>query len=126
MRCREDERVQQGEPESAGELHDARGARESSSGGGVASHPPARPLHLAPQGPRQELEQASEDATAAPLREIHGPAAPAVLLEVPVQGPDEERPVYPPWGLAVFLVVILVFYLAVFQGGVAMDPRQWG
>ncbi len=43
-----------------------------------------------------------------------------------VHGPEDERAVSPPWGLAVFLVVILVFYLAVFQGGIAMDPRQWG
>ena len=43
-----------------------------------------------------------------------------------VHGPDEERPFAPPWGLAIFLVILLVFYVAVFQGGIAMDPRQWG
>lgn len=43
-----------------------------------------------------------------------------------VHGPDDER-VFPwPWGLAATLVVILIFYLGVLQGGVALDPRQWG
>lgn len=43
-----------------------------------------------------------------------------------VHGPDDERPFSPPWGLAIFLVVMLFFYLAVFQGGIAVDPRRWG
>lgn len=43
-----------------------------------------------------------------------------------VQGPEDERVTPWPWGLAVFLVVILVFYLGVLQGGVSVDPRQWG
>lgn len=42
------------------------------------------------------------------------------------QGPDEERSTPAPWGLAVFLVVILVFYLGVLEGGVWVDPLQWG
>ncbi len=43
-----------------------------------------------------------------------------------VHGPDEERRASYPWGLAATLLVILVFYLAVLEGGVAMDPRLWG
>lgn len=43
-----------------------------------------------------------------------------------VQGPEEERTTPYPWGLAATLLVILVFYLGVFQGGAAVDPRQWG
>lgn len=43
-----------------------------------------------------------------------------------VHGPDEERPRQFPLGLAVFLSVILVFHLAVLQGGISMDPRLWG
>ncbi len=43
-----------------------------------------------------------------------------------VHGPDEERRASYPWGLAGTLLVILVFYLAVLEGGVAMDPRLWG
>lgn len=43
-----------------------------------------------------------------------------------VHGPDEERRLSYPWGLAATLVAILVFYLAVLEGGVAMDPRLWG
>ncbi len=43
-----------------------------------------------------------------------------------VHGPEEERAIEKPWGLASFLVVILFFYLAVLQGGVSLDPRLWG
>ena len=43
-----------------------------------------------------------------------------------VKGPDDERKTPWPWGLGATLVVILVFYLAVLEGGVAIDPRQWG
>lgn len=42
------------------------------------------------------------------------------------QGPDEERVTPAPWGLAAFLIVILIFYLVVLQGGVDVDPLQWG
>ena len=43
-----------------------------------------------------------------------------------VQGPEDERVTPWPWGLAATLVVILVFYLGVLQGGVNLDPRLWG
>lgn len=43
-----------------------------------------------------------------------------------VHGPDEERTPEKPWGLAIFLAVILLFYLAVLQGGISLDPRMWG
>lgn len=53
-----------------------------------------------------------------------------------VQGPDDERATEIPWGLAVTLIVILIFYLAVLSGdcpasgacdgGVTLDPRRWG
>jgi hypothetical protein len=43
-----------------------------------------------------------------------------------VQGPDDERSTPWPYGLAITLIVILVFYQAVLQGGVSLDPRQWG
>lgn len=43
-----------------------------------------------------------------------------------VHGPDEERPTEKPWGLAIFLAVILFFYVAVLQGGISLDPRLWG
>lgn len=43
-----------------------------------------------------------------------------------VHGPDEERAPQYPWGLGLTLVAILVFYLAVLQGGVTLDPTQWG
>jgi hypothetical protein len=43
-----------------------------------------------------------------------------------VQGPDDERRTPWPYGLAITLVVILVVYQAVLQGGVSLDPRQWG
>lgn len=43
-----------------------------------------------------------------------------------VEGPDTERTTPYPWGLAATLVVILIFYLGVLEGGVAVDPRAWG
>jgi hypothetical protein len=43
-----------------------------------------------------------------------------------VQGPEDERVTPWPFGLAAFLVVLLIFNLAVLQGGVSVDPRQWG
>ncbi len=43
-----------------------------------------------------------------------------------VQGPEDERITPWPWGLAATLIVILVFYLGVLQGGVNLDPRLWG
>lgn len=43
-----------------------------------------------------------------------------------VHGPEDERVTPWPFGLAAFLVALLVFNLAVLQGGVAVDPRQWG
>lgn len=43
-----------------------------------------------------------------------------------VQGPEDERTTPWPWGLGITLVVILVFYLTVLQGGVSLDPRLWG
>lgn len=43
-----------------------------------------------------------------------------------VIGPDTERTYEWPWGLAVTLLVILIFDLVVLQGGVAVDPRSWG
>jgi hypothetical protein len=43
-----------------------------------------------------------------------------------VQGPEDERTTPWPWGLAATLIVILVFYLGVLQGGVNLDPRLWG
>lgn len=43
-----------------------------------------------------------------------------------VVGPEEERTTPWPIGLAGFLVVVLIFNLAVLQGGVAVDPRAWG
>ena len=43
-----------------------------------------------------------------------------------VVGPDTERDTPWPWGLGAFLLVLLFFYLAVLQGGVAVDPRSWG
>lgn len=43
-----------------------------------------------------------------------------------VHGPDEERAPQSPWGLGLTLVAILVFHLAVLQGGVTLDPTQWG
>lgn len=43
-----------------------------------------------------------------------------------VEGPAEERSIPWPWGLAGTVLVLLIFYLAVLQGGVSLDPRQWG
>ena len=43
-----------------------------------------------------------------------------------VFGPEDERSTLWPWGLGVTLVVLLVFYLVVLQGGVSLDPRLWG
>jgi hypothetical protein len=43
-----------------------------------------------------------------------------------VVGPEDERTTPWPWGLVVFMLVVLIFYLTVLQGGVSMDPRAWG
>lgn len=43
-----------------------------------------------------------------------------------VHGPDDERVTPWPWSLGVVLIVALVFYLGVLEGGVSIDPRQWG
>ena len=43
-----------------------------------------------------------------------------------VIGPEQEQKTPWPWGLAVFLLVLLLFFLGVLQGGVAVDPREWG
>jgi hypothetical protein len=43
-----------------------------------------------------------------------------------VQGPEDWRDTPWPFGLAAFLVAVLVFHLLVLQGGVSVDPRQWG
>ncbi|HEY6635375.1 MAG TPA: hypothetical protein VI141_07145 [Acidimicrobiia bacterium] len=43
-----------------------------------------------------------------------------------VVGPEEERLTPWPWGLLVFLLFVLVFFLGVLQGGVSVDPREWG
>lgn len=43
-----------------------------------------------------------------------------------VVGPEDERSTPWPWGLGATLIVLLVFYLAVVQGGISVDPRQWG
>lgn len=43
-----------------------------------------------------------------------------------VLGPDDERHVPWPWGLIAFLLVLLIFFLLVLQGGISVDPRQWG
>ncbi len=43
-----------------------------------------------------------------------------------VVAPEDERTMPRPWGLGAFLVVVLIFYLGVFQGGVSVDPRLWG
>lgn len=42
-----------------------------------------------------------------------------------VVGPEDERTTPWPWGLAVFLLVLLIFFLGVLQGGVSIDPREW-
>lgn len=43
-----------------------------------------------------------------------------------VIGPEEPRTTPWPWGLIVFLLVVLIFFLGVLQGGVSVDPRAWG
>jgi hypothetical protein len=43
-----------------------------------------------------------------------------------VFGPEDERETAWPWGLAVTLVVILLFQLVVARGGVSIDPTRWG
>lgn len=43
-----------------------------------------------------------------------------------VTGPEDDRHVAWPWGLIVFMVLLLIFYLAVLQGGISVDPRLWG
>ena len=43
-----------------------------------------------------------------------------------VRGPEDEQTMSWPIGLGVILVVILVFYLTVLQGGINIDPRLWG
>jgi hypothetical protein len=43
-----------------------------------------------------------------------------------VHGPEDERTTPWPWGLAAFLLTMLIFFLAVLQGGVSIDPRAWG
>lgn len=43
-----------------------------------------------------------------------------------VAGPEDERVTAWPWGLASFMLILLIFYLTVLQGGVSIDPRQWG
>ncbi|MFV1961023.1 MAG: hypothetical protein ACC658_04235 [Acidimicrobiia bacterium] len=43
-----------------------------------------------------------------------------------VQGPEDERTTLWPYGLGITLIVILLFYLTVLQGGVSLDPRMWG
>lgn len=43
-----------------------------------------------------------------------------------VLGPEDERVTPWPWGLIAFLLVVLIFFLVVLQGGVSVDPRQWG
>ncbi len=43
-----------------------------------------------------------------------------------VSGPEDGQVMPWPWGLGAFLLVVLIFYLAVFQGGVSVDPRLWG
>ena len=43
-----------------------------------------------------------------------------------VRGPEDYRSTPWPWGLGATLVVLLVFYLGVLEGGASIDPRQWG
>lgn len=43
-----------------------------------------------------------------------------------VVGPEDERATAWPWGLGIFLVVLLIVFLGVLQGGVSIDPRLWG
>ena len=54
----------------------------------------------------------------------------ATLVAAPgtttVRGPEDERKTLWPYGLAITVVLILVFYQAVLQGGMSLDPRLWG
>lgn len=43
-----------------------------------------------------------------------------------VVGPEEERTTPWPWGLMVFLLLTLIVSLTILQGGISVDPRQWG
>ncbi len=43
-----------------------------------------------------------------------------------VTGPEDEVETPWPYGLGVFLVVILIVHLFVLRGGVSVDPRMWG
>lgn len=43
-----------------------------------------------------------------------------------VHGPEYERTTPWPWGLGVVLIALLLFYQGVLNGGVHIDPRQWG
>lgn len=43
-----------------------------------------------------------------------------------VIGPEDERVTPWPWGLMAFMLVLLIFFLGVLQGGVSIDPRAWG
>lgn len=43
-----------------------------------------------------------------------------------VQGPYDVRKTPWPVGLGAFLIVLLIFYLGVLEGGVNLDPRLWG
>ncbi len=43
-----------------------------------------------------------------------------------VVGPEDERRTPWPLGLAAFLLILLIFFLTVLQGGVSIDPRAWG
>lgn len=43
-----------------------------------------------------------------------------------VVGPEDERKTSWPWGTIGFLLVLLIVFLGIFQGGVSMDPREWG
>lgn len=43
-----------------------------------------------------------------------------------VVGPERERFTPWPWGLALTLVVVMLFYLGVLETGVPVDPKQWG
>lgn len=43
-----------------------------------------------------------------------------------VTGPEDPRFTPWPWGLVVFLLLVLLFFLTVLQGGVSIDPRAWG
>lgn len=43
-----------------------------------------------------------------------------------VSGPEDDRHVTWPWGLIVFMILLLILYLGVLQGGISVDPRLWG